>query len=66
MAAIGMLDWALVLGVVVLGWILAVYLKRKYKIDKRDFIITSFFVAGLTAILIGAYQVLRSLLVITP
>ena len=66
MSHISILDWVLLLGIVLLGWFLAVYFKKKYNIFKRDFLIASFFVAGLTAIIIGAYHLLRGMLMLTP
>ncbi len=66
MANISALDWALALGVVLLGGFLAVYFKSKYKIPKREFFAFSCFIAGLGAILIGAYHVLRGLLGLAP
>jgi len=65
-ASIGALDWALVIGVGLLGWVLAVHFKKKYSVRKRDFFIGSLYVAGLTAILIGVYHLLRGLLLLTP
>ena len=66
MARISALDWTLVLGVLLLGWFLAVFLKSKYKVPKREFFVFSSFVAGLAAILIGVYHVLRGLLGLSP
>jgi hypothetical protein len=60
------LDWALLIGVCLLGWFLAVYLKSKYKIQKRDFFMVSIFVSALASLLIAAYHVLRGLLSLTP
>ena len=66
MAQISALDWALGFGVLLLGWFLAVFLKAKYKVPKREFFAFSSFVAGLAAILIGVYHVLRGLLGLGP
>jgi len=66
MVNIGVLDLALVVGVVALGWFLAIYFKSKYKISKRDFLAGSFYVAGLTAIIIAAYHILRGMLFLSP
>ena len=60
------LDWMLLAGVCLLGSFLAVYLKSKYKIQKRDFIMVSIYVAGLASVLIGAYHLLRGLLSLSP
>jgi hypothetical protein len=63
---IGVLDWALVGGVAVLGLVLALHFKKKYGVRKRDFTIGSFYVAGLTAIIIAVYHILRGLLLLSP
>jgi hypothetical protein len=59
MLRVSTLEWALVVGVVLLGCFLAVHFKKKYKIDMRDFLGSSFYVAALAAILIGLYEMLR-------
>lgn len=66
MASISTIDWALAFGVVLLGWLLAVYFKTKYKIPKREFFAFSIFVAGLAAIFIWVYHTLRTLRVLFP
>jgi len=66
MAHVGALDWVLAGGVFLLGWFLAVYLENKYKLLKKEFFVVSCFVAGLSAILIGAYHTLRELLIVFP
>lgn len=66
MINIGALDWTLVGGVGVLGWVLAIHFKKKYGLRKRDFVTGSFYVACLTAIIIAVYHILRSLLSLSP
>ena len=66
MSHITVLDSALVLGICVLGWFLAVRLKTKYNVARRDFFAVSFFVAGLSVIVIGVYHLLRGLLIVSP
>ena len=65
-ANIGVLDWALVIGVGLLGWLLGIHFKKKYNIRRRDFIIGSLYVAGLAAIIVVAYDILRGLLLLSP
>lgn len=60
------LDWTLFIGVCLLSWFLAVYLKNKYKIQKRDFFMVSVYIAALASILIGAYHVIRGLVSLSP
>ena len=64
MSKMSFLDWSLVVGVIVYGAILAVYLEKKHKLPWQDFFLATFFVAALAAILIGAYQVVRPTLVL--
>ena len=66
MRELGILDWALVFGVALFGSFLSIYLKAKYKVEKRDFIMVSLFVAALAAVLIGAYHLLRGMLALSP
>lgn len=66
MVSIGALDWALVVGVGIFGWVLAIHFKKKYGVRKRDFFIGSLYVAGLTAIIIAVYHILRGLLLLSP
>ena len=54
------LDWSLVAGVIVYGVCLAVYFEKKYKFPWHAFLLVTFFVATLAAILIGVYQVIRT------
>ena len=66
MVSIGALDWALVVGVGMLGWVLAIHFKKKYAVRRRDFFIGSLYVAGLTALIIAVYHILRGLLLLSP
>lgn len=66
MGSLDLLDWFLVLGVLVFGACLAVQFERKYKLARIDFILSTFYVAGLAAVLVGVYHVLRRLLSLTP
>ena len=66
MVNIGALDWTLVGGVGVLGWVLAIHFKKKYGLRKRDFVTGSLYVAGLTAIIIAVYHILRGLFLLSP
>lgn len=66
MANISAIDLALAVGLVLLGWLLAVYFKSKYKVPKREFFAFSFFVAGLAIMLIWAYHMLRTVRYLFP
>lgn len=61
------LDWLFFfLGVVLLGWLLAIYCKKRYNIKRREFFVASFYVAGIAIVLIGAYHLLRGFLLLSP
>ena len=59
MSKLSILDWWLVVGVIAYGICLAVYFERKYKFPWTSFLLVTFFIATLAAILIGAYQTIR-------
>jgi hypothetical protein len=60
MRSLGILDWALIIGVFALGTFLAIDIQKKYKVAKLDFFFVTFYVACLATVLIGLYQLLRS------
>ena len=60
MSKLTTLDWSLVVGVMVYGACLAIYLEKKYKFPWHAFLLVTFFVAALAAILIGVYQIIRT------
>lgn len=60
MTSLGVLDWLLIVGILVLGTFLAVHFEKRYKVAKLDFLITTVFVACLAAMLIGVYHLLRT------
>lgn len=54
------LDWSLVVGVLAYGVCLAIYFEKKYRFPWHAFLLVTFFIASLAAILIGVYQVIRT------
>jgi hypothetical protein len=60
MSKLSILDWSLVVGVIVYGVCLALYFEKKYRFAWYNFLLVSFFIAALAAVLIGTYQVLRT------
>ena len=60
MSKLSFLDWSLVVGVIVYGVCLALYFERKYRFPWFNFFLVTFFIAVLAAVMIGAYQVLRT------
>lgn len=60
MSKLSFLDWSLVVGVIAYGACLAVYFEKKYKFPWPSFLMVTFYVAILAAILIGTYQVIRT------
>jgi hypothetical protein len=60
MSKVSFLDWGLVVGVIVYGACLAIYFEKKYNFRWHYFLMVTFYVATLAAILIGTYQVIRT------
>jgi hypothetical protein len=60
MSKLSFLDWSLVVGVIAYGACLAVYFEKKHRFPWPDFLMVTFFISALAAILIGAYHVIRT------
>jgi len=60
MSKLSLLDWSLVAGVIVYGVCLALYFERKYRFPWVNFVMLTLFIAVLAALLIGAYQLIRT------
>lgn len=60
MSTLSILDWGLVAGVIAYGACLAVYFEKEYKFPWPNFLMVTFYVAVLSAILIGTYQLIRT------
>lgn len=60
MGKLSFLDWSLVVGVIIYGTCLGIYFERKYRFPWHTFLMVTFYVASLAALLIGAYQVIRT------
>jgi hypothetical protein len=60
MSKLSFLDWSLVVGVFLYGACLAVYFEKKFRFPWQDFLMVTFFVSVLAAILIGTYHVIRT------
>jgi hypothetical protein len=60
MSKLSFLDWSLVVGVIFYGACLAVYFEKKHRFPWQDFLMVTFFISVLAAILIGAYHVIRT------
>jgi hypothetical protein len=54
-------DLILVLGVVVLGVLLSIEHKKKYKTEALDFFFDTFYIACVAAVLVGLYHLLTQL-----
>jgi hypothetical protein len=60
MSKLSFLDWSLVVGVIAYGGCLAVYFEKKFRFPWHSFLMVTFFVSVLAAILIGTYHVIRT------
>jgi len=58
MAGFNPLDVLLVVGVIVLGVLLAIEHKKKYKTEMLDFFFDTFYIACVAAVLVGLYHIL--------